>query len=78
MLSAISYIIFQYIAICQFLEFLFSELLMRTYNSACINSEMWILLEISADPGSELELIVVVGMQVSGSEIEMGLVSNWG
>ena len=51
---------------------------MRTYNSACINSKMWILFKISADPGSELELFVVVGMQVSGSEIEIGLVSNWG
>ena len=39
---------------------------------------MWILSEISVDPGSELVLLVVVGMQVSDSEIEIGPLSNGG
>ena len=36
------------------------------------------LLEISADPGSELMLVIGVGTQVSGSEIDVVLVSNGG
>lgn len=36
------------------------------------------LLGISADPGTELMLVVGVGMQVSGSEIDVVLVSNGG
>ena len=39
---------------------------------------MWILLDISADPGRELMLHVGVGMQDSGSEIDVVLVSDDG
>jgi len=46
------------------------------YNSACINSEMWLLETTNEDPGGELLLAKGVGKKNSGSETDIVLAGN--